>query len=180
MEGSTSNKELLVSGLIGGITSLTLAILFGRLLHRKRTWKRGQANTMENMISLEGTLPPVIGPYSYGKLIKNPSGSFFAWSSAQAGMIPDGSVASGDDPIRDQALQTLKNLKTLAEANGMDLETHCLKNTVYLADINDFANFNEVYKTFFVKSFPARTCIAVESLPRGLRVGIESILFKPA
>ena len=134
---------------------------------------------MENMVSLQGTLPPVIGPYSYGKLIRNPSGSFFAWSSAQAGMLPDGSVAPGDDPIRDQALQTLNNLKALAEANGMDLETNCLKNTVYLVDMNDFAKFNEVYKTFFVKSFPARTCIAVESLPRGLRVGMESILFKP-
>ena len=138
MEGSISNKELLVSGVIGGITSLALAMLFGRLLHRKRTWKCGQSNTIENMTSLQGTLPPVIGPYSYGKLIKNPSGSFFAWSSAQAGMLPDGSVAPGDDPIRDQALQTLKNLKALAEANGMDLETHCLKNTVYLADMSDF------------------------------------------
>ena len=82
MEGGIKNKELLVSGVIGGITSLAFAMLFNRLLHRKRAGNRGGAISMENMVSLQGSLPPVIGPYSYGKLIRNPSGSFFAWSSA--------------------------------------------------------------------------------------------------
>ena len=130
-------------------------------------------------ISDKGLLPPVIGPYSYGKLVTLGNGSTFAWSSAQAGMTADGSVFSGEDAITVQAEQMLKNLKTLATENGFDFELHCIKNVVYLVDMADFAKFNDVYKTFFTKDFPARTCVAVASLPRGMKVGIESVFFKP-
>jgi len=62
----------------------------------------------------------------------------------------------------------------------MDLEQHCVKNVVYLVDMNDFAKVNEVYKRYFKSDFPARTCIAVKALPKGGLVEIESVFFKPA
>ncbi len=68
----------------------------------------------------------------------------------------------------------------MAEDNGFDLQTHCVKNNVFLVDMNDFAKVNEVYKKFFTSDYPARTCIGVKALPRGGLVEIESNFFKPA
>ena len=73
----------------------------------------------------------------------------------------------------------LKNLKALAEDNGLDLEKHTVKNVVYLVNMGDFAKVNEVYKRYYTKDFPARTCIAVAALPKGGLVEIESVFFKP-
>ena len=79
-----------------------------------------------------------------------------------------------------QAEQILTNLTNLAEDNQFNLEKDTVKNVVYLVDMADFQKVNEVYKRFYTREFPARTCIAVQALPLGARVEIESILFKPA
>ncbi len=72
----------------------------------------------------------------------------------------------------------MTNLKNLASDNGYDIELHCVKCTVFLADMSDFMKFNDVYKRFFTKEFPARTCFAVKTLPAGLKIGIESVFFR--
>jgi len=64
------------------------------------------------------------------------------------------------------------------EDNGMNLEENAVKNVLYLTDMKDFAQVNEIYKRYFPRNFPARTCIAVKELPKGAKVEIESILFK--
>ena len=79
-----------------------------------------------------------------------------------------------------QAEQVLTNLKNLAADNGFELDKHTIKNVVYLVDMGDFLKVNEVYKKYFPSDFPARTCIAVVALPKGGKVEIESIFFKPA
>jgi 2-iminobutanoate/2-iminopropanoate deaminase len=72
----------------------------------------------------------------------------------------------------------LKNLKNLAEDNGFDLAKDTVKNTVYLTDMGDFARVNEVYKKFYLKDYPGRTCIAIKSLPKEGLVEFETVLFR--
>lgn len=69
-------------------------------------------------------------------------------------------------------------MKNLAADSGLDIEKHCVKNVLYLVDMNDFGKVNEVYQRFFKSEYPARTCIAVKELPKGAKVEIESVLFK--
>jgi 2-iminobutanoate/2-iminopropanoate deaminase len=69
-------------------------------------------------------------------------------------------------------------LKNLAEENGFSLDQHTVKNVLYLVDMNDFAQVNEVYKKYFKGDYPARTCVAVRDLPKGAKVEIESVFFK--
>jgi 2-iminobutanoate/2-iminopropanoate deaminase len=71
-------------------------------------------------------------------------------------------------------------LKNLAEDSGLSLEKNAIKNVLYLTDMNDFASVNEIYKKYFPSNYPARTCVAVKALPKGAKVEIESILFKPS
>jgi 2-iminobutanoate/2-iminopropanoate deaminase len=69
-------------------------------------------------------------------------------------------------------------LKNLAADNGFDLGKHAIKNTLYLTDMNDFAQVNEIYKNYFKSEFPARTTVGVKELPKGAKFEIDSILFK--
>ena len=124
-------------------------------------------------------LPKAIGPFSAGKMIRYADGSVQAWSSGQLGFDPATGNLVSDDVV-EQATQVLTNLKNLAADNGFDLEQHCIKNIVYLVSMDDFLKVNEVYKQFFTADYPARTCIAVSALPKGGKVEIESIFFKPA
>ena len=86
-----------------------------------------------------------------------------------------GDLVSND--VEEQAEQVLKNLKTLAEANGLTL-ADAVKNVVYLTDMDNFGKVNEVYKKFYSGDYPARTCIAVKTLPKNALVEIESVFFK--
>jgi 2-iminobutanoate/2-iminopropanoate deaminase len=118
-------------------------------------------------------LPPTVGPYSYGKIVKG-----MAFTSGQLGLDPNtGNLVS--DSVEAQAEQAFVNLKNLAEDSGYDISLHTVKNTLYLVDMNDFAKVNDIYKRFYTEGkFPARTCIAVKDLPKGAKVEIESVLFK--
>ncbi|MGH1410100.1 MAG: Rid family detoxifying hydrolase [Aeromonas sp.] len=112
--------------------------------------------------------PDAIGPYShgtaYGDLIFT-SGQLPVCK--QQGGVVEGGIAA-------QTRQSLENLKAVLEAGGGSLET-VLKTTCYLAEISDFAAFNEVYKAYFQKECPARSCFAVKDLPMGVKVEVEAI-----
>ena len=110
--------------------------------------------------------PGAIGPYSQGYCVNG-----FVYTSGQIPVNPaDGSVPEG---IAAQAEQSCKNVGAILEAAGTGFEK-VFKTTCFLADMGDFAAFNEVYAKFFV-SKPARSCVAVKDLPKGVLCEIEAI-----
>lgn len=110
--------------------------------------------------------PGAIGPYSQGFVVNG-----FVYTSGQIPVDP----ASGNVPegIAAQAEQSCKNVGAILEAAGTGFEK-VFKTTCFLADMNDFAAFNEVYARFFT-SKPARSCVAVKTLPKGVLCEIEAI-----
>ncbi|WP_042276322.1 RidA family protein [Faecalimicrobium dakarense] len=110
--------------------------------------------------------PGAIGPYSQGYKIGD-----FVFTSGQIPVNPeDGSVPTG---ISSQAEQSCKNVKAILESAGANFE-HVFKTTCFLADMADFAAFNEVYAKYFISN-PARSCVAVKELPKGVLCEIEAI-----
>ena len=110
--------------------------------------------------------PSAIGPYSQGCVAGG-----FVYTSGQIAIDPaTGTMAQG---IAAQAEQCCKNVGAVLSAAGTDLE-HVVKTTCFLADMNDFAAFNEVYAKYFT-SRPARSCVAVKALPKGALCEIEAI-----
>lgn len=86
-----------------------------------------------------------------------------------------GQFAEGD--IRDLTRQSLLNVQHILESVGLSM-AHVVKTTVFLADMNDFAGMNEVYADFFAAPFPARSAVAVKTLPKGASVEIECVAVK--
>ncbi|MEZ8699205.1 regulator [Vibrio lentus] len=112
--------------------------------------------------------PEAIGPYSHGNAFGN-----LVFTSGQLPVCREkGGVVEGG--VSEQSRQSLLNLQYVLQAAGSDLDA-VLKTTCYLSDINDFAAFNEVYKEFFEKDCPARSCFAVKDLPLGVKIEIEAI-----
>lgn len=110
--------------------------------------------------------PGAIGPYSQGFLTNG-----FVYTSGQIPVNPaDGSIPEG---IAAQAEQSCKNVGAILEAGGSGFDK-VVKTTCFLADIADFAAFNEVYAKFFT-SKPARSCVAVKDLPKGVLCEVEAI-----
>ena len=110
--------------------------------------------------------PAAIGPYSQGYEVKG-----FVYTSGQIGVNPADGVAP--EGIEAQAHQSCKNVGAVLEAGGADF-TKVFKTTCFLADMGDFAAFNEVYAKYFI-SKPARSCVAVKDLPKGVLCEIEAI-----
>lgn len=112
--------------------------------------------------------PAAIGPYSQGIIFGN-----LLVTSGQIPLDPQtGQVVAGD--IRVQTARALDNLVAVLAAGGADLDD-VVKTTCFLNDMNDFAAFNEVYATYFTGNAPARSCVAVERLPRDVLVEIEAL-----
>ena len=110
--------------------------------------------------------PGAIGPYSQGFVTNG-----FVYTSGQIPVNPaDGTIPAG---IAAQAEQSCKNVGAILEAGGSSFEK-VVKTTCFLADIADFAAFNEVYAKFFT-SKPARSCVAVKDLPKGVLCEIEAV-----
>ena len=113
--------------------------------------------------------PGAIGPYSQGFEVNG-----FIYTSGQIPVDP----ATGEVPagIADQAEQICKNVGAILEAAGAGFDK-VFKTTCFLADMGDFAAFNEVYAKYFT-SKPARSCVAVKDLPKGVLCEIEAIAAK--
>lgn len=112
--------------------------------------------------------PAAIGPYVQGKVINS-----ILFASGQIPLDPaTGKLVEGG--IREQAYQALKNVKALVEAAGTDL-AKVVKTTCYLKNIDDFAEFNEVYAEFFEMDPPARSCVGGIDLPKGALCEIEVV-----
>lgn len=111
--------------------------------------------------------PNAIGPYS--QAVKA-NGLLF--TSGQIAINPETNTVEAVT-IEEQTEQVCKNLKAVVEAAGSDM-TKVVKTVCFLADINDFAKFNEVYGRYFV-SKPARSCVAVKDLPKGVLCEVELI-----
>ena len=110
--------------------------------------------------------PGAIGPYSQGFVVNG-----FVYTSGQIPVDPaNGEVPEG---ITAQAEQSCKNVGAILEAAGTGFEK-VFKTTCFLADMGDFAAFNEVYAKYFI-SKPARSCVAVKDLPKGVLCEIEAI-----
>ena len=113
--------------------------------------------------------PAAIGPYSQAV----DSGTGLVFLSGQLPIDP----ATGAFPeggVKEQTHQSLCNAKAILEAAGLSL-SQVVKTTVFLADMGDFAAMNEVYASFFCEPFPARSAVAVKTLPKGALVEIECI-----
>ena len=112
--------------------------------------------------------PGAIGPYSQvmraGKLV---------FTSGQIPLDPKTGAIVGQT-IEAQSEQALKNLQAVLEAGGASLGT-VVKTTCFLADMSDFAAFNGVYAKFFTGDCPARSCVAVKTLPKNVLVEVEAV-----
>lgn len=121
-----------------------------------------------NILSTEKA-PGAIGPYSQGYEVNG-----LVYTSGQIPVNPaDGTIPAD---IAAQTEQSCQNVGAILEAAGVGFE-RVFKTTCFLADMNDFAAFNEVYATYFI-SKPARSCVAVRSLPKGVLCEIEAIAVK--
>ena len=111
--------------------------------------------------------PAAIGPYSQAMKVGN-----LLFTSGQIPIVPaTGEIIEGG--IEAQAKQACENLKAVAEAAGTSLEK-VVKTTCFLAEMSDFAAFNQVYGEYFTEK-PARSCVAVKTLPKNVLCEIEMI-----
>ncbi|WP_408008873.1 RidA family protein [Pseudalkalibacillus sp. A8] len=111
--------------------------------------------------------PEAIGPYSQGTIVNN-----MFYSSGQIGLTPEGALV-GDD-VANQTHQVFANLKAVLEEAGASLDT-VIKTTVFLKDMDDFPQVNEIYGSYFVEHKPARSCVEVSKLPKDVKIEIEVI-----
>ena len=113
--------------------------------------------------------PAAIGPYSQaidlGEMII---------TSGQIPVAPDGSVS---EDISEQTRQALLNLKAVIEAGGSSFDK-VIKITVFITDMAQFGAINAVYSEFFSEPYPARSCVQVAALPKGVSIEIEAIALK--
>ena len=112
--------------------------------------------------------PNAIGPYNHGSRIGD-----LLFTAGQIPLDPStNQLVDGD--IKSQAIRVLENLKLLLESEGLDL-SHVVKTTVFMVDLSEFPQVNEVYASFFTENFPARSTVQVAALPMGARVEIEAV-----
>ena len=111
--------------------------------------------------------PAAIGPYSQAKIVGN-----MLFTSGQIGINPEVGKIEGDT-IEVQAEQIMKNLAAVLEEAGTSFE-NVIKTTCFIADMADFATFNEIYAKYFTGK-PARSCIAAKQLPAGALAEVELI-----
>lgn len=114
--------------------------------------------------------PAAIGPYSQAVEVNG-----LVYTS---GMIPinpeNGEIPEG---IEAQADQAIKNLVTLLKESGTS-EANVVKTTVFIQNIDDFSKINEIYAKYFTGQFPARSCVEVAGLPKGVLIEIEAVAVK--
>lgn len=115
--------------------------------------------------------PAAIGPYSQAVQVGN-----VLFASGQLGIDPaTGNFVEG--AVKEQTAQAFKNVKAILAEAGLDI-SDVVKTTVFLADMGDFGAMNEVYASQFEGAFPARSAVAVKTLPKNGLVEIEVIAVK--
>ena len=112
--------------------------------------------------------PAAIGPYSQAIQVGN-----LVYTSGQIPINPATGVFV-EGGIKEQTRQSLTNVKAILEEAGLSMN-HVVKTTVFMADMNDFAEMNTVYADFFSEPYPARSAVAVKTLPKGALVEIEIV-----
>lgn len=117
-----------------------------------------------------GNAPKAIGPYSQAVLVDD--------TLYVSGNIPV-NPATGDvaDGIVNQSKQVFENMKAVLNEAGMGFE-NIVKTTAFLTDLSNFATFNEIYASYFVAPYPARSCVEVSKLPKNVLVEVECIAKK--
>ena len=116
---------------------------------------------------IQKNAPAAIGPYSQGIVLNG-----IAFFSGQIPLSPETGEVVGTT-IEEQAEQVMKNVQALLESQGASF-ADVVKTTCFLADMADFAAFNEVYAKYFTGN-PARSCVAVKALPKGVLCEVETI-----
>jgi len=112
--------------------------------------------------------PGAIGPYSQAIQAGD-----FVYTSGQLGLDPQ-TGAFPEGGIKEQARQSLNNVKAILEEAGLSM-ANVVKTTVFLANMEDFAEMNSVYAEFFTEPYPARSAVAVKTLPKNALVEIEVV-----
>ncbi|MFK2826967.1 RidA family protein [Bacillus sp. B190/17] len=111
--------------------------------------------------------PAAIGPYSQGIIVNN-----VFYSSGQIPLTPEGELINGD--VKEQTHQVFKNLQAVLAEAGAALDT-VVKATVFIADMEEFGEINEVYSEYFGDHKPARSCVEVSRLPKDVKIEMEVI-----
>ena len=116
--------------------------------------------------------PAAIGPYSQAV-----EANGFVFASGQLGINPaTGEFVEGD--VQAQTRQALTNARAIMNEAGLDLN-NVIKTTVFLSDMANFAAMNEIYAEFFSEPYPARSAVAVKTLPKNALVEVEFIAVRP-
>jgi 2-iminobutanoate/2-iminopropanoate deaminase len=130
------------------------------------------AGVIKSAIEVSGAPKPV-GPYSQAQVVSLPGGVCMAFTAGQVPLDPaTGEMKAGS--IAEQTEQVMKNIGAVLAGAGLSF-ADVVKTTVFLADMKDFQEMNQVYGRFFPSSPPARTTVAAAGLPRGARVEIEAV-----
>ncbi|WP_154838402.1 RidA family protein [Staphylococcus sp. Marseille-Q1834] len=111
--------------------------------------------------------PEALGPYSHAMVVNN-----LVFTSGQIPLDTDGNIVSDD--VKEQTKQVLENLSVVLEEAGSDLES-VVKATIFISDMNEFQQINEVYGSYFSEHQPARSCVEVARLPKDVKVEIEVV-----
>lgn len=125
---------------------------------------------MQKKIIQTDDAPKAIGPYSQGVVVET---GRFVFTAGQIALDPStGSVIEGG--IAEQTNRVLENIKAILKAAGSDL-SRVVKTTVFLKDMNDFAEMNRVYGTYFAENPPARSAVEVARLPKDVLIEVECV-----
>lgn len=127
---------------------------------------------MKSAIEVGGAPRPV-GPYSQAQVVRFPGGERMVFTAGQVALDPASGQLKGGG-VAEQTEQVLRNLSAVLAGAGLAL-ADVVKTTVYLADMKDFQEMNQVYARSFPNSPPARTTIAAAGLPLGACVEIEAV-----
>ncbi|CAD5226794.1 unnamed protein product [Bursaphelenchus xylophilus] len=136
-------------------------------MSRILTFARKMSTVTRKIINTPNA-PGAIGPYSQAVQVDNT-----VYISGSLGLIPEkGALVEGG--VKPETHQSIKNIEAILKSVGGSLN-NVVSTTVLLADINDFAEVNEIYKQYFTKNYPARAAYQVAALPKGGRVEIQSV-----
>ena len=111
--------------------------------------------------------PEALGPYSHAMVVNN-----LVFTSGQIPLDTEGNIVSDD--VKEQTKQVLDNLSVVLKEAGSDLNS-VVKATIFISDMNEFQQINEVYGSYFSEHQPARSCVEVARLPKDVKVEIEVV-----